>query len=71
MTDEDRHRLDFMYDYLIQPTGPGRTSRAEELDKLLAAVSAGRMGARALLWLAGAIIAVSTAYAAIRSGAGQ
>ena len=48
----------------------GKTSRAEQIDEVLTAVRAGKLGTRIVLWICGLIAAVGAAYAAIK-GRGQ
>lgn len=62
---EQNQRID---DYLMKPPGPGRKTRAQELDELLAAKRAGSLAARAVLWLLGFIAAVGAAVTYVKSG---
>lgn len=44
-------------DFLFQPHIQGKPTRAEQLDELLSAVRAGKIGTRITLWIAGVIAA--------------
>lgn len=70
MTEDEHDKLGKLHDYFFgRPHEKART-RAEELDEILAATRAGKLGARSLLWLLGFIAAAGAAWAAIRGGFG-
>lgn len=62
MTDEERKMLSDLHSFLMKPTGPGKPSRAEQLDDALGSIRAGKLVARFALWISGAIIAITAAY---------
>lgn len=55
-----------VHDWLFDPPIEGGNTRAKQLDDLLSAVRAGKLGGRATLWLAGAVAALLAAYAQIK-----
>ena len=66
MTEEQSKQIQELHDFFMKPQGPGRPTRAKMIDDLLAAVRAGKIGGRAVLWLCGAVIAISGAYASAK-----
>ena len=66
MNAEEEKMLRAIHQFLIEPRGPKLPSRAEEIDSALDAVRAGKIGARAVLWLAGFISAVGAAWLMFR-----
>ena len=66
MTADEKAKLDDLHGFFMRPRAPGRPSRAQEIDEVLSAVAAGRIGIRLGLWLAGTIVAVSAAWTAVR-----
>ena len=69
MTEDQGEKLEALHRFFIEPRAPGKPSRAEELDDALAALRAGKFGARSLLWLCGAIAALSAAWATMKGWA--
>jgi hypothetical protein len=49
-------------DYWLKPPAPGAKARAEEFEELRQGMSAGKLIGRAVLWLAGAVVAVAAAF---------
>ena len=68
MTEDERTQLRELHDFLLKPTGPGKPSRAEQIDDALAGFRAGKLTARFTLWLAGFIVAVLAAWNAVKGG---
>ena len=68
MTDEEHDMIKRLYDYLFHPPVVGKTSRAEQLDEVLAAVRAGKMTTRILVWVAGVIAAIGAVWTAWGAG---
>ncbi|WP_299663824.1 hypothetical protein [uncultured Ruegeria sp.] len=66
MTDEEHKMIAKVHDWLFEPPMEGRDNRAKQLDDVMAAIRAGKLGGRATLWIAGAIAAVLAAYAQIK-----
>ena len=66
MTPSEQKMLEEIHRFLIEPRGPKLSSRAEEIDVALDAVRAGKLGARAVLWVAGAISAVVGVWLMLR-----
>lgn len=62
-------RQERMNRFLFHPPIEGKATRAEQIDEVLSAVRAGKIGTRVVLWLCGLVAAVAGAYAALRSGA--
>lgn len=56
---EKGHRA---HDFLFDPPIEGKPPRSEQLDELLSTVRAGKLGGRAILWLAGFIAAVGAIW---------
>lgn len=71
MTEDEKAKLDDLHRYFMVEPLPGKKSRAQEIDDLLTAARAGKLTARAVLWVMGFIAAFGAAWAAIRSGVGQ
>jgi hypothetical protein len=64
---EDEHKkLDALHDYFMKPELPGKKTRAQEIDDLLAAARAGKITARAILWTLGFIAATGAAWGAAK-----
>ncbi|EEX09636.1 hypothetical protein SL1157_1680 [Ruegeria lacuscaerulensis ITI-1157] len=59
MTEDEHDMIKEVHDFLFKPPLEGKSSRAEQLDEIMSAVRAGKMGTRILLWLAGVVAAVS------------
>lgn len=66
MTPEEHDKIEDVHDFLFRPAVAGQMTRAQKLDDLLNAVSAGKLGARVVLWLAGAIVGVAGALAILK-----
>lgn len=71
MTDEQAEMMKRLDDFLFKPPIEGKPSRAQQIDELLAAVRAGKMGTRLLLWLAGVVAASTALWATISGGGGK
>lgn len=65
MTEEEHKMIARVHDYLFHPPVEGKTSRAEQLDEVLVAVRAGKLGTRALLWLSSLVVAAGAVWAAL------
>lgn len=81
MTDEQAKQIQELHDFFLKKRHGGEMSRADELDKLIylfdnkkrqeileviETIRAGKTAGRILMWICGLIIAVVTAWAAIR-----
>lgn len=66
MTDDETQALRELHDFFMKPSIKGKKSRAEMIDELLTASTSAKFAVRAFLYLCSFIIAVSTAYAAVR-----
>lgn len=66
MTEEQDKIIRRVHDWLFVPPMEGRDNRAKQLDDVMAAIRAGKLGGRATLWAAGAIAAILTAYAQLK-----
>lgn len=53
-------------EFLFNPLGPNRPTRAYEIDQALESLRTGKRGARFFLWLCGGVVAVIAAYNAVR-----
>ena len=63
-----REQVRQLHSYFMQRDLPHKKTRAEEIDELLAAARAGKLTARATLWLLGFIAAAGAAYASTIDG---
>lgn len=70
MTPDQERKLDEVHDFLLKPTGPGKPSRAEQLDDALAGVRAGKITARFILWISGFMVAIVAAWNSLKGGSG-
>lgn len=61
MTDQSEES-DHAHTYLFDPPIKGKPPRSEQIDEVLSTVRAGKLGGRALLWLAGMIAAGSAIW---------
>lgn len=68
MTEEQARMIQRVHDFWFVPPLEGKPTRAEQTDEILAAVRAGKIGTRIVLWLAGLVIAVGAAVAVFKSG---
>ena len=66
MDNNEHTQLDDLHRFFMEPRAPGKKSRAEELDDLLAAARTGKMSVRAILWVCGAIVGIMAAYNAVK-----
>lgn len=66
MTEEQAQKLDDLHRFFMMPRAPGKKTRAEELDDLLAGVRTGRSAGRAVLWVAGFVVAVAAAWGTLK-----
>lgn len=66
MTEDEHRMIQRFHDWLFEPPIHGQPNRAEQLDKAMASIRAGKVGARALLWAAGFVAALGAAWAQIR-----
>lgn len=57
MTDEEHDMIKKVHDFWFVPPIEGKPSRAAQIDEVLSAVRAGKVGTRALLWLGGVLAA--------------
>lgn len=62
MTDDEHAMMKRVHDYLFHPPMEGKPTRAAQLDEVLGAVRAGKLGTRVLLWLAGIVAAASAIW---------
>lgn len=65
---DDAEKLARLHDWLFAEHIAGKPTRAAQIDEVLSGVRAGKMTARALLWLSGFLGAMSAAYLTIRGG---
>lgn len=68
MTDDEHDMIRELRDFFFKPLGPKRETRAYEIDQLLESVRTGKRGARFVLWICGAVVAVIAAYNAMLGG---
>ena len=61
MTEDERKMITDVHDFLFKAPVKGKPTRAMEVDDALAAVRAGKIGTRIVLWMAGLVIAIGTA----------
>lgn len=66
MTEEESQMVREMHDFWHKPDVPGKPTRAAQVDEVLTAMRAGKMGARVVVWISGAIITVGGAIAIAR-----
>ena len=66
MTEEEHKMIKEVHDWLLKPPIAGKPTRAVQLDDIMAAIRAGKLGGRAMLWIAGAIAALLAAWAQIK-----
>ncbi len=66
MTDEEHRMIKRTHDFWFVPPIEGKSSRAEQIDELLGAVRAGKIGTRIVLWLAGLVAAIGVVVAQMR-----
>jgi len=71
MTDDQQKQLQELHDYFMRSDVAGKPSRAHQIDEILTAYRTGKFSVRAFLWLCGAVIAVATAYSAVRGWGGK
>ena len=50
----------------MKSPGPGKPTRAQQIDDLLIAVRTGKLSFRAVLWVAGALAALAAAYTEVK-----
>ena len=60
------HALEEKSDFWHRPSVPGARTRAQQVEDLLSALRAGGLVSRALLWIAGLIIAAGTAWTTLK-----
>ncbi len=70
MTEDEHDMIKEVHDFLFKPPLEGKESRARQLDEIMSAVRAGKMGTRILLWAAG-VIAAFAALASQLKGLGK
>lgn len=66
MLEESLEKLNRIDDYFFSTAIDGTPSRAARLDKILKAMDAGKLGGRVILWVAGAITVLSSAWFALK-----
>lgn len=66
MTEEEHSMMKRVHDWLFESPVEGGETRAKQLDTLLSAVRAGKLGGRVTLWIAGFVAAVLAAYAQVK-----
>lgn len=72
LEDDEKKKLEDLHDFFLKPTVPGSDiTRAKQIDDLLKGVNSGKTMGRVILWLAGIIVAVGTAYQTMRGGLGD
>jgi len=64
MTEQESKMVREMHDFWHKPDVLGKPTRAAQVDEILTAMRAGKMGARIIVWICGAIITVGGAVAA-------
>lgn len=57
MTDEEHSMIKEVHEFLFKAPVEGKPNRAVQLDEIMSAVRAGKMGTRLLLWMSGVIVA--------------
>lgn len=70
MTEEEHRMVKRTHDFWFEPPIEGKPNRAQQVDEVLSAVRAGKIGTRIVLWLCGLIAAVAAAYTTLK-GRGQ
>lgn len=63
---KEQERIQRIDEFLFKPPITGGLNRAQRLDELLTAATTGKNMARVTLWIAGFLIAISSAYGVIR-----
>lgn len=74
LTAADAQKLDELHRFWLAPQGPGRPSRAQEVDTILTAWRSSKWSARAMLWLAGGFLTIMGAINVLKpyfGGGGQ
>lgn len=66
MTDDEHDMIKKVHDFLFTPPLENKPSRAQQIDDLLSAVRAGKLGARSLLWIAGFAAAMGAFFAQMK-----
>ena len=62
MTDDEHNMIREVHEFLFRPPVEGRPNRAVQLDEIMSAVRAGKMGTRILLWLSGVFVAFAAVW---------
>lgn len=56
MTEEEHSMIKEVHEFLFKEPVTGKPNRAVQLDEIMSAVRAGKLGTRVLLWLAGIVV---------------
>lgn len=66
MSEEEKLQLRELHEFFMKPPVAGKPNRAQQIDDLLSAVRAGKMGARLALYVAGALVALGGGMNALK-----
>ena len=67
MTEDEREKLEAIYDFFFKPLVPGgKITRAQQMEDLLNLTKSSKLVARLTLWIAGAIVAIGAAIATLK-----
>jgi len=70
MTEEEHNLIREVHEFWFKPPIEGKPNRAAQIDEVLGAVRAGKIGTRLLLWAAGIIAAFGVIWSNT-NGSGQ
>jgi hypothetical protein len=59
MTEDEHTMIKEVHEFLFKAPVEGKPNRAVQLDEIMSAVRAGKMGTRILLWLSGVVVAIA------------
>jgi len=62
MTEEEHGMIKEVHEFLFKSPMEGKPNRAVQLDEIMSAVRAGKLGTRVLLWLSGMVVAVGAIW---------
>jgi len=62
MTEEEHSMIKEVHEFLFKAPMAGKPNRAVQLDEIMTAVRAGKLGTRVLLWLSGMVVAVGAMW---------
>lgn len=66
MNSEEQVMIRELHDFFMKPSHPGKPTRAAQLDEILSVVKTGQLTFRAVLYLAGALVAISVGWQHLR-----